>query len=153
MSRRGVTGQDEPGAFQAIRDEVGHPFRRLLYQTTGCMESQQPPQQQGGQQKHQVAVGQGGDVKAHRPLQAITNQPGGAQRPVPVAPDARRDRLALASAIYEVSYLTGCLAFPWDLAMPELNALKEAAVARRRRHPTPRKEATAAGQTSERPMK
>lgn len=154
MSRRGVAGQDDPGAFQALRDEVVAPFRRLLHQTTrgvGVALGSQQPQQQGEQQKHQAAAGQGGGVEARRPLQAITNQPGGAQRPVLLAPDARRDRLALASAVYEVSYLSGCLAFPWDLAMPELNALKEAAVARRRRQPTPQKGAAATEQAVERP--
>lgn len=148
MSRRGVASQDGPGAFQAIRDEVVGPFRRLLQAAGGGADAAvaarsskppqgvEPPQQQ---QKPTVADGQGGEgVKARRSLQAVTNQPGDAQRPSPPPPavmpsDARsRDRLALASAVYEVSYLRGCLAFPWDLAMPELNALKAAAVARRR---------------------
>lgn len=46
-------------------------------------------------------------------------------------PGAGNDvRLALASAVYEASYMSGSLAFPWDLALSELNALKQAAARR-----------------------
>lgn len=136
MSRRALTGQDNPGEFQAIRDEVVAPFKHLLEATArGAGAGAGPAHRGQGEEKRKE--GQGRGLEERCPLQAITNQQGAAQRPTSAphssgskARGGESVRLALASAVYEASYMSGCLAFPWDLAMPELNALKAAATAK-----------------------
>jgi hypothetical protein len=148
MSRRALSGQDDPGDFQAIRSEVVAPFKRLL-QAAGSEGAAVPAkqQEQDVQQEVQEQPGRPDEGKARkagqtarRPLQAVNNAE--TQAVAATADDRAAGgggdvRLALASAVYEASYMSGCcLGFPWDLALQELNALKAAAITRRTQQPT-----------------
>lgn len=178
MSRRAVTGTDDPGAFQAIRKEVVAPFRHLLLlaaavaaESQGTVATKEASQQRREQEskghegrqsgktataKHEGKEAGTATAAARRPLQAVTNAvppPPPTQKGKPSASGGQNKAklLALVSAVYEASYLSGCLAFPWDLALPELNALKEAAIAHRRASQQRQEEQCSSATAVERP--
>lgn len=115
------------------------PFKRLL-QAAGQAAGKKdkgtvtaPTQQQPAGAKEDAI---GGPITAQarrQPLQGISTNvappsQGGVERRK-AAEGSQEVRLALASAVYEASYTSSCLAFPWDVALPELNALKAKAKA------------------------
>ena len=97
------------------------PFRRLFLQVgteppaVGAATARAPLQEStnaahhGHQRQRQPPVGEG-CVKEPKTRTAAGGAP--------------EDRLALASAAYEVAYISGDTRFAWDLALPELNLLK-----------------------------
>ena len=147
---------DDPGEYQALKTEVLAPFKQVFLATVAAKID-------GGGMTTAAAAGEaaaGRGGGGRRPLQPLTgNTP--PSKTAAAAADGKNEgsskatvttatttssstnnnssssidgrRLALASAIYEVTYMSGStLSFVWDMCMSELNHIKKTAVARKK---------------------
>jgi len=150
---------DDPGEYQALKSEVLAPFKQVFLATAAKVDGGGMASANGGRAGAAAAttIGEGG----RRPLQPLTGNTLPTETAAAAAADGKNDgdskpstttatttsssssssssssidgrRLALASAIYEVTYMSGgTLSFVWDMAVNELNHIKKTAVARKK---------------------
>ncbi len=114
---------DDPGEYQALKAEVLLPFQQVFEATV-----RKGVEEGGGRQPLQLLGGNGTTLRGGSVERKEEKEGEGGGKAVLEA-----QRLALASALYEVTYMSGStLSLPWDMALSELNRVKERAVLARK---------------------
>ncbi|KAM3567705.1 hypothetical protein VYU27_010156 [Nannochloropsis oceanica] len=152
---------DDPGEYQALKSEVLAPFKQAFLATARASggDKMTSANKRGDEEE---GIGAGGEERRPLQLLADNTLPTKAEATVTVGDKNNensrvpattvktttttttsgesgninsrfdRRRLAVASAIYEVTYMSGStLSFVWDTVMHELNHVKKTALARR----------------------